>query len=181
LSEVRIFLGAPSLRNETAKTMHGESDEALTHVWMREALAEAKLAAAAGDVPIGCVLVDANGDVMARAHNEREKTKDPTAHAEIVALREASRKMGSWRLEGVTAVVTLEPCAMCAGAFVHARVARVVYGCDDPKGGAVNTLFSIGQDSRLNHRFEVTRGVMEEECAVVLKEFFAGLRALGKK
>ncbi len=161
--------------------MHGESDEALTRAWMREALLEAKAAAAFGDVPIGCVLVDANGDVIARGHNEREKTKDPTAHAEIVALREASKKSGSWRLEGVTAIVTLEPCAMCAGAFVQARVARVVYGCDDPKGGAVTTLFAIGRDPRLNHLFAVTRGVLEEECAGVLKEFFAGLRALGKK
>jgi len=158
-----------------------DSDEALTQRWMREALAEAKLASSSGDVPIGCILVDAQGSMLARAHNEREKTKDPTAHAEIVALREASKKLGSWRLEGVTAIVTLEPCAMCAGAFVHARVARVVYGCDDPKGGAVTTLFAIGRDPRLNHRFEVLRGVLEEECAGLLKEFFAGLRALGKK
>ncbi|MEO8877635.1 MAG: tRNA adenosine(34) deaminase TadA [Polyangiaceae bacterium] len=158
-----------------------EKDATLTHDWMREAIAEAKLAGAHGDVPIGCVLVDAAGAVIARAHNEREKTKDPTAHAEIVALREASKKIGSWRLEGVTAIVTLEPCAMCAGALMHARVARVVYGCDDPKGGAVTTLFAIGQDPRLNHRFQVTRGILESECAGLLKEFFAGLRALGKK
>jgi tRNA(adenine34) deaminase len=161
--------------------MHGESDEALIRTWMREALAEAKRATTFGDVPIGCVLVDAKGDVIARACNEREKTKDPTAHAEIVALREASKKIGSWRLEDVTAIVTLEPCAMCAGAFVNARIGRVVYGCDDPKGGAVTTLFAIGQDPRLNHRFQVTRGVLEDECAGVLREFFAGLRALGKK
>ncbi len=162
--------------------MHAESDEALTRAWMREALVEAKLAASSsGDVPIGCVLIDARGDVIARGRNEREKTKDPTAHAEIVALREASKKLGSWRLEGVTAVVTLEPCAMCAGAFVNARIGHVVYGCDDQKAGAVTTLFAIGRDPRLNHRFEVTRGVLEEECAGALKEFFAGLRALGKK
>ena len=102
--------------------MADQTDHALTHAWMREALVEAKRATEFGDVPIGCVLVAATGEVIARAHNEREKTKDPTAHAEIVALREASRKIGSWRLEGVTAVVTLEPCAMCAGAFVHARI-----------------------------------------------------------
>lgn len=161
--------------------MHGESDEALTHAWMREAIVEAKAATASGDVPIGCVLVGANGDVIARGRNEREKTKDPTAHAEIVALREASKKLGSWRFDDVTAIVTLEPCAMCAGAFVNARIGRVVYGCDDPKGGAVTTLFAIGQDPRLNHRFVVTRGVLEQECAGLLKEFFAGLRALGKK
>lgn len=167
-----------SSREDTAPS---DADDTLARSWMREAIAEAKRAGDHGDVPIGCVLVDAAGNVIARAHNEREKTKDPTAHAEIVALREASQKLGSWRLDGVTAIVTLEPCAMCAGAFVHARVARVVYGCDDPKGGAVTTLFAIGQDPRLNHRFQVTRGVLEDECAALLKEFFAALRALGKK
>ena len=148
---------------------------------MRAALDDAKSAAARGEVPIGCVIVGADGEILARAGNEREATKDPTAHAEIVALREASKKIGSWRLENCTAVVTLEPCAMCAGAFVHARVARVIYGCDDPKGGALRTLFSIGQDARLNHRFEIMHGVLESECAAVLTLFFSQLRALGKK
>src|SRR5215471_1699481 len=112
---------------------------------MRVALAEADAAAAVGDVPVGCVLVDAQGLELARGHNLREATQDPTAHAEMIAIRAAAARMRSWRLDGVTAFVTLEPCAMCAGAFVHARVARVVYGCDDPKGGAVATLYTIGQ------------------------------------
>jgi tRNA(adenine34) deaminase len=148
---------------------------------MREALVEADLAAAHGDVPVGCILVSAEGALLARTHNLREQTGDPTAHAELLAVRAASSAVGSWRLEGVTAYVTLEPCAMCAGALVHARVARVVYGCSDPKGGAVDTLFTIGQDARLNHRFEVTRGVLAEECADRLRAFFGALRALGKK
>ncbi|HWL88223.1 MAG TPA: nucleoside deaminase, partial [Polyangiaceae bacterium] len=103
------------------------------------------------------------------------------AHAEMIALRAAAATAPSWRLDGVTAYVTLEPCVMCAGAFVHARIARVVYGCDDPKGGAVHTLYTMGQDSRLNHRFEVTRGVLADECATRLRSFFAELRAQGKK
>jgi len=103
------------------------------------------------------------------------------AVAEMIALRAAAATAPSWRLDGVTAYVTLEPCVMCAGAFVHARIARVVYGCDDPKGGAVHTLYTMGQDSRLNHRFEVTRGVLADECATRLRSFFAELRAQGKK
>ena len=161
--------------------MRGAVDESQAAFWMREALQDAKSAAARGEVPIGCVIVGPSGEMLARAGNEREATKDPTAHAEIVALREASRKIGSWRLEDCTAIVTLEPCAMCAGAFVHARIGRVIYGCDDPKGGALRTLFSIGQDPRLNHRFEIVHGVLESECAAELSLFFAKLRALGKK
>jgi tRNA(adenine34) deaminase len=149
--------------------------------WMRAALAEADEAARKGEVPVGCVLVSAAGDVVARGHNLRETLADPTAHAEMVAIREAARVLASWRLDGVTAYVTLEPCAMCAGALVHARVARVVYGCEDPKGGAVTTLFPIGRDSRLNHRFEVTSGVLASDCADRLRQFFAALRAQGKK
>jgi tRNA(adenine34) deaminase len=149
--------------------------------WMRVALAEADAASALGEVPVGCVLVSADGAELARGRNAREALADPTAHAEIVAIREASRKVGSWRLDGATAYVTLEPCAMCAGALVHARVARVVYGCDDPKGGAVATLFTIGQDDRLNHRFAVKGGVLGTECADRLRAFFAALRAQGKK
>lgn len=149
--------------------------------WMQAALVLADEAAAAGEVPIGCVLVDAQRHVVGRGRNTREASHDPTGHAEIHALREASQSIGDWRLEDVTAYVTLEPCAMCAGAFVHARIARVVYGCADPKGGAVDTLFTIGRDSRLNHRFDVTRGVLEEACAERLRSFFGKLRALGKK
>jgi tRNA(adenine34) deaminase len=148
---------------------------------MRVALAEADAAAAAGEVPVGCVLVDAHGAELARGHNLREASQDPTAHAEMIAIRAAAARVGSWRLDGATAFVTLEPCAMCAGAFVHARVARVVYGCDDPKGGAVVTLYTIGQDAKLNHRFALERGVLAEECAMRLRLFFARLRAQGKK
>jgi len=149
--------------------------------WMGRALDEADAAAAKGEVPVGCVLVGADGVALATGHNQRETLEDPTAHAEMVAIRAAAQALGSWRLEGVTCFVTLEPCAMCAGALVHARVARVVYGCDDPKGGAVVTLYNIGSDPRLNHRFELVRGVRAEECAQRLRSFFAALRALGKK
>jgi tRNA(adenine34) deaminase len=146
------------------------------HRWMQIALDEADLAASKGEVPVGAVLVDAAGREIARGHNARETLADPTAHAEMVAIREGAARSLGWRLEGVTAYVTLEPCAMCAGALVHARVARVVYGCADPKGGAVDTMFGIGRDSRLNHRFEVTAGVLAEECAERLRRFFAALR-----
>ncbi len=132
-------------------------------------------------MPVGCVVVSCAGEEVARGRNARESLQDPTAHAEILAIRAAAQASGSWRLDGTTAYVTLEPCAMCAGALVHARVARVVYGCSDPKGGAVSTLFSIGRDERLNHRFEVTTGVLEGECSERLRSFFAALRALGKK
>ena len=148
---------------------------------MRQALVEADLAGSKGEVPVGCVITDAEGIVRGRGHNRRESLRDPTAHAEMVAIREASESIGSWRLEKMTAYVTLEPCAMCAGALVHARVARVVYGCADPKGGAVHTLFSIGLDPRLNHQFEATGGVLADECAERLRTFFAALRAQGKK
>ncbi len=145
--------------------------------FMTAALDEARVAASRGEVPVGCVLVDRAGRTVARAHNLRETLRDPTAHAEMLAVRSAALNLGAWRLEGVTAYVTLEPCAMCAGALVHARVDRVVYGCDDPKSGAVRSLFSIGDDGRLNHRFEVTSGVLASECAAVLSTFFASLRS----
>jgi tRNA(adenine34) deaminase len=149
--------------------------------WMRAALAEADAAAAAGEVPVGCVIVGRDGVELARAHNLRESLADPTAHAEMLAIRQASARLGTWRLEGATLFATLEPCVMCAGALVHARVERLVYGCHDPKGGAVRTLFSIGLDPRLNHRFEVSAGVLGPECAHRLSAFFSQLRALGKK
>jgi tRNA(adenine34) deaminase len=145
------------------------------------ALAEADAAASHGEVPVGCILVDANGEELARSHNLRETEQDPTAHAELIALRTGAARRGSWRLDGVTAYVTLEPCPMCAGALVNARISRVVYGCDDLKAGAVRSLFTIGQDPRLNHRFEVTAGIRSEECAARLSAFFAALRARGKK
>jgi tRNA(adenine34) deaminase len=145
--------------------------------FMRQALAEAALAAQAGDVPVGCVLVR-EGQVLARAHNHRQRLQDPTAHAEIIAVRAAAEQLGSFRLLGVTAYVTLEPCPMCAGALVNARVPRVVYGCDDPKAGAVRTLYAIGADPRLNHRFELCAGVLGEECSQQLSGFFAELRRM---
>ena len=148
---------------------------------MQRALAEADEAARKGEVPVGCVLVDASGVEVAAGHNLRETAQDPTAHAEMIAIRAAAAKLGSWRLEGVTAYVTLEPCAMCAGALVLGRVARVVYGCDDPKGGMVKTLDTIGQDDRLNHRFALAGGVLADACADKLRAFFAALRAQGKK
>jgi len=139
---------------------------------MREALAEAALASAHGDVPIGALLVDADGVVVARAHNERELTNDPTAHAEVLALRRASAATGSWRLDGHTLVVTLEPCAMCAGALVLARVQRVVIGAWDPKAGAVSSVFDVVRDPRLNHRVEVVAGVEADACGTLLRDFF---------
>jgi tRNA(adenine34) deaminase len=144
--------------------------------FMLEALAEAALAADGGDVPVGCVLVK-DGAVLARGHNHRQRLQDPVAHAEVLAIRAAAQRLGSFRLLGVTAYVTLEPCPMCAGALVNARVPRVVYGCDDPKAGALRSLFSIGSDPRLNHRFDVTPGVLGDRCAQQLSGFFSALRA----
>jgi tRNA(adenine34) deaminase len=148
---------------------------------MREALVEADRAAALGEVPVGAVLFGPDGAELARGHNLRETDQDPTAHAEMIALRAGARAIGSWRLEQCTLYVTLEPCPMCAGALVNARVARVVWGCGDPKAGACTSLYTIGTDTRLNHRFEITSGVLETECADRLKRFFAALRAQGKK
>jgi len=144
--------------------------------WMTIALAEADEAAARGEVPVGCVIVDPSGRELSRGRNAREALADPTAHAEMVAIREAAARALSWRLTGATCYVTLEPCAMCAGALVHARVARLVYGCADPKGGAVMTMFGIGRDSRLNHRFEVVSELRADECTARLRRFFRGLR-----
>jgi|SRR5580658_3434978 tRNA(adenine34) deaminase len=146
---------------------------------MRRALAEADAAAADGEVPVGCVIVDANGNELGSGRNAREALGDPTAHAEILAVRAAALRMGGWRLEQATAYVTLEPCAMCAGALVLSRAARVVFGCSDPKAGAVTTMFGIGTDARLNHRFQVTGGVLSQECAQRLQRFFAELRSQG--
>jgi tRNA(adenine34) deaminase len=147
--------------------------------FMAEAIAQAALAADAGEVPVGCVLVR-GGEIIARGHNLRQRAQDPTAHAEVVALRAAATRLRSWRLLDVTCYVTLEPCAMCAGALVNARVPRVVYGCDDPKAGAVRTLYAIGQDARLNHRFELVPGVLAETCSHQLSAFFARVRARGR-
>ena len=137
------------------------------------ALDQARLAAGHGDVPVGAVVLDQAGDVLAAAGNEREIRHDPTAHAELLALREASRRLQSWRLSGLTLVVTLEPCTMCAGALVLARVERLVFGAFDPKAGAVSSLFDVVRDPRLNHRVDVRGGVLEAECSALLKDFFA--------
>ncbi len=145
--------------------------------WMTLALAEADAAASDGEVPVGCVIVDADGCEIGRGRNAREALADPTAHAEMIAIRAAAARVGGWRLEGTTAYVTLEPCAMCAGALVLARVSRVVFGCTDAKAGAVTTLYQIGRDARLNHRFEVQEGVLEVECSERLRRFFSALRA----
>ncbi len=141
---------------------------------MRLALREARRAA--GDVPVGAVVLDASGQVAGAGGNERERTGDPTAHAEIVALRQAAVRLGEWRLAGCTLVVTLEPCTMCAGAAVLARVERIVYGAIDPKAGAVGSLWDVVRDRRLNHRPEVVAGVLAEECGSLLTEFFARRR-----
>lgn len=146
--------------------------------WMRLAMDEARAAEAAGDVPVGAVVIDPERGVIGRGRNRRELHGDPTAHAEIEALREAAQARGAWRLGGATLYVTLEPCPMCAGALVNARIARVVYGCADPKAGALDTLFTLGTDPRLNHRFEVVSGVLADECAGMLKAFFAARRKL---
>jgi tRNA(adenine34) deaminase len=150
--------------------------------WMSEAIALARAADQLGEVPIGCVVVhDVTGEIVGRGYNRRETDRDPTAHAEILAMREAGRALGHWRLVDCTLVVTLEPCPMCAGAIVNARVPRLVYGCDDPKAGAVRTLYQVCTDDRLNHRVDVTPGVLAEDCAELLRAFFRRQRALGKK
>lgn len=143
---------------------------------MLRALEEASRAPGHGDVPIGAVVLGPCGDVLAVGHNERELHGDPTAHAEIVAIRRAAAALGEWRLEGCTLVVTLEPCTMCAGAIVAARIARLVFGAYDPKAGAVASLWDVVRDPRLNHRPEVTGGYLAEECAAPLLEFFGGQR-----
>ena len=140
---------------------------------MRLALEQARLAAGHGDVPIGAVLLDPAGAVVAAAGNQRELTGDPTAHAEILVLRKAAVALGSWRLTDHTLVVTLEPCTMCAGALVLARVARLVFGAYDPKAGAVASLFDVVRDPRLNHRVDVRGGILEAECGALLTDFFA--------
>jgi len=148
--------------------------------WMRVALEQARLGAAAGEVPVGAVLVAAQGEALGTGRNRCEAAQDPTAHAEIEAIREAARVLGNYRLVGTTLYCTLEPCMMCAGALVHARISRLVFGCMDEKAGAVGSLFVVGMDPRLNHRFAVRRGVLADECTASLKAFFAGRRTAGR-
>lgn len=145
------------------------------------ALREAEQAEVEDEVPIGCVILHAERGVIASAHNQREQLIDPTAHAEMIALTQAAASLHSWRLEQCILYATLEPCPMCAGAIVQARVPIVIYGCTDPKAGACHTLYQITSDPRLNHRCQVLGGVRADECAALLSGFFAKKRAMGKK
>jgi tRNA(adenine34) deaminase len=144
---------------------------------MEEALAEARRAVDLGEVPVGAVVVAANGEILARAHNRRRIDSDPTAHAELMAIRAAAVRIGDWRLEGCTVFVTLEPCPMCAGTMVMSRIERCVYGCTDPKGGFLGTLADLSQFPGLNHRFEVVSGLKAEESSEMLRKFFRDLRS----
>ena len=146
--------------------------------FMQAALKEARRAAADGEVPVGAVVV-LGEEIIGRGSNRSIRDHDPTAHAEIVALREAATRLGNYRLTGCTLYVTTEPCAMCAGAAVLARIERLVYGCDDPKAGAVRSLYRIADDARLNHRIDVTGGVLAEDCAALLRDFFEKRRSKG--
>nr|WP_231571616.1 tRNA adenosine(34) deaminase TadA [Paenibacillus sp. VKM B-2647] len=144
-------------------------------MWMREAIAEARKAEQLQEVPIGAVIVK-NGEVIGRGHNLRETSKDPTLHAEMIAIREASERLGAWRLLDCTLYVTLEPCPMCAGAIVQSRLPRVVFAAPDPKAGCAGTLMNLLQEDRFNHRAEVVAGVLQDECAAMLSGFFRNLR-----
>jgi tRNA(adenine34) deaminase len=147
----------------------------LDETFLRAALREAEEAARRDEVPVGAVVVH-GGRIIGRGHNQREMLKDPTAHAEMIAITQAAAALDGWRLEGTTLYVTLEPCLMCAGAIVNARIPRVVFGASDPKAGACGSLYQVGLDPRLNHRFEVVPGVLAEECAALLRNYFARKR-----
>jgi len=159
------------MSDEAVKSLLSDADDR----FMRAAIEAAKIAEDNGDVPIGAVIVYKN-QIIGKAYNQRQQLQDPTAHAEIIALTQAAAFLESWRLNGCTMYVTLEPCPMCAGALVLGRLDRLVYGCDDPKTGACKSLYNIVQDERLNHRLEVTSGVLAEECSKLLQEFFLGRR-----
>ena len=171
----------------TSKKIKGASrisPSSLTHTptpprsheyWMRRAIAEAGKAAAKNEVPIGCVIVQ-GGKIIARGHNLRETSQDPAGHAELIAIRKAARKRGSWRLLETVLYVTLEPCTMCMGAIILARIPTIVFGCYDPKGGAAGSLFDLSNDPRLNHRVELLPRVLETECSHMLSDFFTALR-----
>ena len=148
--------------------------------WMRKAIAEADKAGAKNEVPIGCVIVLDN-KIIARGHNLRETSQDPAGHAELIAIRKAARKLGSWRLLDTVLYVTLEPCTMCMGAIVLARIPTVVFGCYDPKGGAAGSLYDLSCDPRLNHRVELVPRILEKDCSTLLSSFFAALRQRKKK
>ena len=148
--------------------------------FMQQALELASEAARLGEVPVGAIAVKA-GQIVGRGYNRREIDKDPFSHAELTALKQASQALGAWRLTGITLYVTLEPCAMCAGALVQSRIDRLVFGTMDPKAGAVGSLYNLAQEPRFNHRLEVTSGVLQSACSQALKDFFAGLRAARAK
>ena len=159
-----------------------DSNECRYERFMAAAIEQALAARDKGDVPIGAVIVrDDDGEIIAAAHNRRIIDSDPTAHAEILAIRAAAASIGDWRLSGCTMIVTLEPCCMCAGAIVLARMDRVVYGASDPKAGAVDTLYQLCSDPRLNHRLDIVAGVCAEKCGQLLTDFFRAKRAAGKK
>lgn len=143
--------------------------------WMRLAIAEAKLSLAHNDIPIGALVIS-NGEIIASRHNERELQGDPTAHAEVLAIRDAAKALGTSRLDGATLVTTLEPCPMCAGAALVARISHVVFGAEDPKAGSLGSLYQLGGDPRLNHEFTVTPRVLQQECGDLLTKFFSGKR-----
>jgi len=142
---------------------------------MKEALREALKGYKKGEIPVGAVIV-VNNKIISKAHNRKETTHDPTAHAEILAIKKAGKLLNTWRLTDATLYVTKEPCIMCAAAIVHARIKKLIYGCDDPKGGGVVSLYRILQDDRLNHKVEIERGILEEQCREILQKFFKGLR-----
>jgi tRNA(adenine34) deaminase len=148
--------------------------------WMRRAIIEAGKAQAKDEVPIGCVIVQ-GGRIIARGHNVRETSQDPIGHAELIAIRKAARKLGSWRLLDTVLYVTLEPCTMCMGAIILARIPTVVFGCYDPKGGAAGSLYDLSSDPRLNHRVELLPQVLEHECSRLLSDFFSALRERKRK
>ncbi len=172
----------PSNRSErgTNPVVLSVEDQLAHALWMQIALEEARAALEENEVPIGAVIVRGR-EVLGRAHNQREQLRDPTAHAEMIAITQAAAALGSWRLEDCTLYVTLEPCPMCAGAIVQARIPQVVYGAADPKAGAVGSLYRLLDDPRLNHRAEVVSGVLAEACGEILTRFFKDQRGLGKK
>jgi len=172
VSTISVWRGVPPKRHRGRMTF----DDATAERWMRAALDEAEAAVEHDDVPVGAVLLAPDGTELARGRNRREQRRDPTAHAELEALRAAAATLGTWRLDGCTLVVTLEPCAMCAGALVQARVARLVYAADDPRAGAVISLFDLVRDPRLPHRVEVHRGVLAADSAALLRSFFTSRR-----
>ena len=152
----------------------------MDQVYMRMALSQAEQACATGEVPVGAVIVY-ESRVIAAAHNQREQLHDPTAHAEMIAITQAAESLSSWRLEGCRLYVTLEPCPMCAGAILQARIPQLIYGAADPKAGAVQSLYQLLSDARLNHRTQFTAGVLADRCSRLLSDFFQRQRALGKK